>query len=298
MLLTLNPQEVCEWSLSLRSKIRPTVLMANGEAGAGKTHLFKQLIKFYSEIEGYQLDDKYRLQINTESTSNEIVAYWRADELVRGLSPNSFGNAEQALMFAPIVQAFIRSHDEMMIVLIDEIDKAPAEVQTLFFAPFSEGEFNHPLVVSKFGKIVKCKPDNVLLYLTSNGFTELLGPMNRRIKEFILPFPDIQTMKYHIVPEMLAKEGILDDFSQEQINKSVRFMYQWRAKEPNHTMVQNQLVEIMKSAHYYHNADATTAKSKFSKVFMTMVAPKEADQMLLQTDFEFSREVGNFLSFS
>lgn len=181
--------EIMELELSLainRAKIADkyscvTTLLLLGEKGAGKTYLSHELSEMWgSEYLFYQCD---------ESTDNTKFLF--DISLPQMIDKVSGGKVDikDVISRGIFVQVLERSLTHKVVITIDELDKAPREVDTFMYDFLQNFRIKDPI----HGEIVGNK-NNCIVVITSNEMRGLADPILSRCHPIRVEYPDAQEM--------------------------------------------------------------------------------------------------------
>jgi MoxR-like ATPase len=196
-------------TLYLTLKLQKPLLL-EGEAGVGKTEIAKTL----AEILGAPL---IRLQCYEGLDAASAIYEWdyarqmlylRSLEAIGGdlsaARESLFG--DQFLLKRPLLQAIDVSHDRAPILLIDEVDRADAELEAFLLELLSDFQVTVPELGTIRAKHVP------IVILTSNRTREIHDALKRRCLYYWIDFPTfdkefrILAARLPDVPQRLARQ--------------------------------------------------------------------------------------------
>ncbi len=196
-------------TLYLTLKLQKPLLL-EGEAGVGKTEIAKTL----ADILGAPL---IRLQCYEGLDAASAIYEWDyARQMLYLRSLEAVGNdlsaareslfGDQFLLKRPLLQAIDASHDRAPILLIDEVDRADAELEAFLLELLSDFQ----VTVPELGTI---RAQHVpIVILTSNRTREIHDALKRRCLYFWIDFPTfdkefrILAARLPDVPQRLARQ--------------------------------------------------------------------------------------------
>lgn len=202
---------------------RKKPLLIEGAPGVGKTAVAKAAAQaldadflraqMYEGLtkESLMYDYNYQKQLLTiemirpaleEQLKGATVA--DAIRMADGEISNFYG--KEYLIERPVLKSIV--NPRKTVLLIDEIDKAPEEIEYMLFE-FLE---DYSISIPEYGPIA-CDPDNPpLVILTSNGYRDLSMPLKRRCAYLYIPN---KTQTEYV--EILKKKAGIDDGLAESI---------------------------------------------------------------------------------
>jgi MoxR-like ATPase len=160
----------------IASNCIPSALLL-GEPGAGKTSFGKYIAE--------KLDANFIFAPCYDGVGAEQLVYnWDLGTLVDAMTDEET-KGRHAMKDGYLLQALKKSHDGLVVLLIDEIDKAKPSVDTFLLTFLQECMLNDPLT-----GVVKGKKENIFIIFTSNQRRELEDALDRRftlIRHFKFP---------------------------------------------------------------------------------------------------------------
>lgn len=160
----------------IKSNCIPSILLL-GEPGAGKTSFGKYVADRLSA-------DFIFAPCYDGVGAEQLVYNWDLGTLVDAMTDEEV-KGRQAMKDGYLLQALKISNDRLVVLLIDEIDKAKPSVDTFLLTFLQECMLNDPLTGP-----VRGKKENIFIIFTSNKRRELEDALDRRftlIREFKFP---------------------------------------------------------------------------------------------------------------
>jgi MoxR-like ATPase len=160
----------------IKSNCIPSMLLL-GEPGAGKTSFGKFLA---GELKAHFIFGPCYDGVGAE----QLVYNWDLGTLVDAMTDEET-KGRHAMKDGYLLQALKKSHEGLVVLLIDELDKAKPSVDTFLLTFLQECMLNDPLT-----GVVKGVKENIFIIFTSNERRELEDALDRRftmIRKFTFP---------------------------------------------------------------------------------------------------------------
>jgi MoxR-like ATPase len=90
---------------------------------------------------------------------------------------------EDAYRAGVLLRAVLSSHDNPVVVLIDELDKAPERVDALLLEFLQAGRVYGP-----YGEVWEANLDQLVVIITNNGVRPISEPLLRRVFRYEMPY--------------------------------------------------------------------------------------------------------------
>lgn len=178
-----------DYALTISANLEKPLLI-EGDPGVGKSSLAKAVadalklpfirVQLYDGLTDDKIlfDYNYQKQLLTLEAIKPFIKekYDGQDikDIIKGVSGDLDFYGKDFLIERPVLRAI--NGDGRKVILFDEIDKAPEEIEYMLYE-FLE---NYSITIPEYGEI-KCPADQrPLVFLTSNGYRELSGALKRR----------------------------------------------------------------------------------------------------------------------
>ncbi|TAE49491.1 MAG: MoxR family ATPase [Bacteroidetes bacterium] len=192
-------------------------LLLTGEPGTGKTQLAFSI--------AHELHLGEPLIYNTKTTSTARDLFYRYDSLAHFHAANTGGNSKadirDYIAFEALGKAIMLSKEQRVVVLIDEIDKAPRDLPNDILNELENMAFS----VRETGEHYKADTGRrPILILTSNSEKNLPDAFLRRVVYYHIPFPDAQTLA-QIVSKRL---DLSEEFRKRMLDTAIQHFLEIR----------------------------------------------------------------------
>lgn len=183
------PREVIKL-IEVKLKKRRKAFLLRGIAGVGKTALAILVAQYLNaELIFYQC---------TQGTSEEdlLYKYIPSEETKSGIK----------ITLGPLPLALLKSQERRVVLLIDEFDKTRPSADALLL-DFLQN-YRLSLYIEERRQVIQGKPENLVIFLTSNDIREFSEPLLRRLVCITLKPIDVSKV-YKILSKRFSKEVAL-----------------------------------------------------------------------------------------
>ena len=194
-------------------------LLIEGAPGVGKTCLAKAVadgmglpyirMQMYEGLTADQIlyDYDYQKQLLTleavRPKLNEAYQGLSLQESIKAAVGSMDFYGEDFLIRRPVLRAI--SSGERTVIVFDEIDKAPEELEYMLYE-FLE---NYSITIPQYGEI-RCRPEcKPVVLLTSNSYRELSGALKRRCNYLYIE----QKTQEEVIKILMARTGISESLA-------------------------------------------------------------------------------------
>lgn len=163
-------------------------VLLDGPPGVGKTFL-AQTVATYLEAEFLQI--QFTVGVGRDIMMHDIdiaaVIKTQVDAHVAGAmgTPLLF-KADDLIIPGVLQQSLVSSNQGMTVLLLDEIDKAKPNVDSMLLEFLQEGYIQHP---TQRGKVIHGNMNNLLVFITKNNERDITEPLIRRMDVVYLNWP-------------------------------------------------------------------------------------------------------------
>ena len=168
-------------------------VLLDGPPGVGKTFLAQTVAK-YLEAEFLQI--QFTVGVGRDIMMHDIdiaaVITTQVQAHVAGAMGTPLAVAPDDLIIPGVLQqSLVSSHQAMTVLLLDEIDKAKPNVDSMLLEYLQEGYIQHP---TQRGKVIRGNMNNLLVFITKNNERDITEPLIRRMDVVYLnwPAPDVE----------------------------------------------------------------------------------------------------------
>lgn len=178
-------------------------LLLDGPPGVGKTFLAQTVAK-YLEAEFRQL--QFTVGVGRDVVMHDIdiaaVIDAQVQAHVSGLTGAPFTITRDDLIIPGVLQETLTiSHQKMVVLLLDEIDKAKPTVDSMLLEFLQEGAIQNP---TQRGRVITGNQNNILVFITKNNERDITEPLIRRMDVVYLAWPQPGTE--HAIVTKMAKD--------------------------------------------------------------------------------------------
>ena len=253
-----------------------SVLLLSGEPGVGKTHSAELFQTLWAESFNCEVT-KLFFQCYRGLEKDKLLYDVHVPNMIEAMVNKVIDPDKPTIQEGMLYKAARASLNGKTLLILDELDKASEEIDTLLLDFFQNGRLSDPM----FGEVIAV-PGNLIVIITSNEQRELNDALYRRMRYIRLMYPD-QAKQHSILRKMDAEA--YDYFGKDTINDLICLSDLYRAKNVERRIVVNQIARIMSDCmalHLLADVEATVCQ---------WFSPFESDWMILRSLPKFAHTV-------
>lgn len=244
-----------------------SVLLLSGEPGVGKTHMAELFQALWSETFGTPVT-KLFFQCYRGLEKDKLLYDIHVPNMVEAMVNKVIDPERPTIQEGMLYKAARASLTGKTLLILDELDKASEEIDTLLLDFFQNGRLSDPM----FGEVI-AKPENLIVIITSNEQRDLNDALYRRMRYVRLMYPEQE--KQHIILRKMDKDAY-DFFGRETIDLLIKMSDTYRAREVERRIVVNQIARIMSDCMALHSEKDVEA------IICQWFSPFETDWVILR----------------
>lgn len=148
---------------------RVRAMLLEGPSGCGKSYLAKSLAKICGA-------DFMCLSCYSGMNTNHLIEIPSAVGIASAMTGKKETTREQLMNLGILSRAFLKSHNQPVILLIDEIDKVDTAIDTFFLGPIQDA-----IIFPESRPPIDANTDNLLIIFTKNFERNLNDALLRRL---------------------------------------------------------------------------------------------------------------------
>lgn len=167
-------------------------VLLDGPPGVGKTFLAQTVAK-YLQAEFLQI--QFTVGVGRDIMMHDIDIAAVISTQVQAHVAGAMGtplevDSDSLIIPGVLQQSLVSSHQAMTVVLLDEIDKAKPNVDSMLLEYLQEGYIQHP---TQRGKVIRGNMNQLVVFITKNNERDITEPLIRRMDVVYLNWPSPDT---------------------------------------------------------------------------------------------------------
>lgn len=244
-----------------------SVLLLSGEPGVGKTHMAELFQGLWSETFEVPVT-KLFFQCYRGLEKDKLLYDIHVPNMVEAMVNKVIDPDRPTIQEGMLYKAARSSLTSKTLLILDELDKASEEIDTLLLDFFQNGRLSDPM----FGEVI-ANPQNLVVIITSNEQRDLNDALYRRMRYVRLMYPEQD--KQHVILGRMDKEAY-DLFGYETIDLLIKTSDLYRKKAVERKIVVNQIARIMSDCMALHSEKDVEA------TICQWFSPYESDWVVLK----------------
>lgn len=245
-----------------------SVLLLSGEPGVGKTHMAELFQVLWAETFGCEVT-KLFFQCYRGMEKDKLLYDIHVPNMVEAMVNKVIDPERPTIQEGMLYKAARASQKGKTLLILDELDKANEEIDTLLLDYFQNGRLSDPM----FGEVI-AKPENLIVIITSNEQRDLNDALYRRLRYVRLMYP--APPQQHVILRKMDKQAY-EAYGDARVAELIKFADSYRA-QPNieRKVVVNQLSRIMSDCLILHSKDDVEA------IISLWFSPYETDWQIMK----------------